>query len=322
VLLSEQAKGRMTAETLLKELTIPPGSKLLTAHLQSVELPSERLKFFHHQEGLQKKEPTKTALLKDMQLNGTAVPHAVLAFCSCTLETNTLLTFDIDHVFPFAKIKEKQAALLKYLNEKKDFAAGFMGDNLADAAHKKEIEVFFKREGTKIKGAQYFFEVCYNDLGNLLHLSHHINRDKTDLSPRAWFDEYFPTLFNADRKKRGDIHAGVIMERIFDPKGCEVLSFEKDEEGGEIKVYLHQGSGMGLGSFVRDWFKENAKKVIGRSGNIHVISKQLIKMLRAEFVKGEKASGTLKKALVGMNEVLNVMRVNGSIGSVYSQDSS
>jgi hypothetical protein len=100
------------------------------------------------------------------------------------------------------------------------------------------------------------------------------------------------------------------------------LSFEKDEEGGEIKVYLHQGSGMGLGSFVRDWFKENAKKVIGRSGNIHVISKQLIKMLRAEFVKGEKASGTLKKALVGMNEVLNVMRVNGSIGSVYSQDSS
>jgi hypothetical protein len=38
--------------------------------------------------------------------------------------------------------------------------------------------------------------------------------------------------------------------------------------------------------------------------------------------EGEKASGTLKKALVGMNEVLNVMRMNGRIGSVSSQDSS
>jgi hypothetical protein len=71
VLLSEQAKGRMTAETLLKELTISPGSKRLATHLQSVELPSE------------------TELFRIL----VAFPRTLRAFLHALFEKSTLLLF-------------------------------------------------------------------------------------------------------------------------------------------------------------------------------------------------------------------------------------
>ena len=105
-------------------------------------------------------------------------------------------------------------------------------------------------------------------------------------------------MFNMERKRKGDIHAGVIMERIFNAEECAVFSIGTDKKGEEIKIHLHQGRGEGLGEFVRSWFKRKTKSMIERSGDIQVINKQLTERLENDLVAGEDVNAALKKAVV------------------------
>lgn len=112
-MLTLQDFGIKMAKTLLAELTvIPEAQQLEASRLRIVDPVPAEGKFFEYQKDKTKIEPTKEALLQDMLQN----KKSIVAFCCVSLQTDTKMTFDIDHVFPREKITEKQKLLLNYLN--------------------------------------------------------------------------------------------------------------------------------------------------------------------------------------------------------------
>ena len=188
--------GLKMAKTLLAELIFLPTVKFQKSMYNLLDnVPSEG-KFFTHQDGGQKVEPTKEALLKEMLDD----KKSTIAFCCASLQTDTRLAFDIDHVFPRERITEKQKILLNYLNDYKNdtFAKAFMGEDPDNPSLKAQINQYLKRDSkdnNKIKGTRWFFDVCYNNLSNLFHLKHYFNRGKSATTPKEWFENFFPQKF-------------------------------------------------------------------------------------------------------------------------------
>ncbi len=204
------------AKTLLAELTLPPGAKEQKSHSDILDFVPPDCKFFKHEKEKRTIEPTKEALLHNMLQD----KKSTIAFCCASLQTDTRLTFDIDHVFPREHIAEKQKVLLNYLNDTTNtaIAQAFMGETAPHDAHKTDIGKYFKRDpkdGEKIKGTKWFFDVCYNSLNNLTHLKHYLNRGKSATTPREWFDNHFPQRFKDDVRTSGGINEGIIMQQIF-----------------------------------------------------------------------------------------------------------
>jgi hypothetical protein len=136
--------GLKMAKTLLKELAILPTVKFQTSMDDLLDnVPSEG-KFFMHQDKGQKIEPTKEALLQEMLQDR----KSTIAFCCVSLQTDTRLTFDIDHVFPRELITEKQKLLLIYLNDygNAEFTKAFMGEEPYDLDIQTQINTYFRRD--------------------------------------------------------------------------------------------------------------------------------------------------------------------------------
>ena len=323
-----QDLGIKMAKTLLAELTvIPEAQRLEESRLQIVnQVPSEG-KFFEYQKDKTKIEPTKEALLQDMLQN----KKSIVAFCCVSLQTDTRMTFDIDHVFPREKITEKQKLLLNYLNNPSNMilAQAFMGENPHNDRLSDDIGKYFKRDmDGEIKGTRWFFDVCYNNFSNLFHLKHYLNRGKSATTPQAWFEQNFQSRlpnFIKDLNAKGGINEGIIMQQIFPIaiRDSVNLGKLKDKNGKEIGsdcvVYLHEGIGIGLGDFIRQWFKANAE-VIEVSGEIQVINAKLISMLEEDLGDNDTKEG-LEKFLLTINEILNVARFREIMSRASTPDS-
>jgi hypothetical protein len=218
---------------------------------------------------------------------------------------------------------------LKYLNDPNNgiFAKAFMGEDPQDEPLKQKIGKYFKRNPNddKIKSTQWFFDVCYNNLSNLFHLKNYLNRGKSTTTPKEWFEKNFPSKFMEDLKLNGGINEGIIMQQIFSAtingSNLDSVNLGKDSKGNDVIVYLHEGNGIGLGSFVRQWFKNNASEVIENSKDIHEIHKTLTKMLADDLHDSHNSKEGLEKFLLTINEVLNVARFRDTISRGSTPDS-
>ncbi len=322
--------GAKMANTLLAELTVLSTVKFQISMNDLLDnIPSEG-GFFSHEKDKVTIEPTKEALLEDM-LNDK---KATIAFCCASLLTDTRLAFDIDHVFPREKITEKQKLLLNYLNNSSNnyFIKAFMGEEPENNDLKKEISKYFKRDPLdgKIKGTKWFIAVCYNDLNNLTHLTHYLNRGKSAETPKKYFEKYFPQQFKKDVEAKGGINEGIIMQQIFSTtvSGIMLDSINfgkvKDKNGKEIGddviVYLHEGRGIGLGKFIRQWFKDNANIIIAQSRGIQEINKKLIEMLGSDLQNYGDKEG-VKKFILTINQVLKIAEKRNILNNDSSDDS-
>lgn len=333
-MLTPQKLGIKTANTLLAELTIPANTKFSDSKLAVCEEVPTDCKFFKHEQDKLTIEPTKEALLQDMLGN----QKSIVAFCCTSLQIDTKLAFDIDHVFPREKIIEKQKLLLNYLNAPNNdiFAKAFMGEDPQDEILKQKIGKYFKYDpnNNKIKGTQWFFDVCYNNLSNLFHLKNYLNRGKSATTPKEWFEQNFqPKLpqFMQNMNDKGGINEGVIMQQIFSISisGSDLDSINlgkvKDkksrEVGDDVIVYLHENIGVGLGEFVRHWFKDNANYAIENSREIHEIKDRLTKMLEDDLCDTDNSKKELEKFLLTINEVLNVAIIRDNLSRASSVDS-
>jgi hypothetical protein len=323
-----QELGTKMANTLLRELTVLPTVKFHKSMDDLLDNVPSSGEFFSHQQNHQKIEPTKEALLQDMLKN----PKAVVAFCCVSLQMDTRMTFDIDHVFPREKITEKQKLLLDFLNNPSNDALtqAFMGENPQNSELQIHIEKYFKRDfkDNKIKGTRWFFDVCYNNLSNLFHLKHYLNRGKSATTPQEWFEQNFqPKLpnFMKDMNAEGGVNEGIIMQQIFSTRALDSINLGKmkdkygKEVGSDVIVYLHEGSGIGLGHFIRQWFKANAE-VIEISKEIHEINTKLTDMLTEDLRDDGEKEG-LEKFLLTINEVLNIATFRETMSRGSTPDS-
>lgn len=321
-MITAQELGIKTAKTLMAELVLPSGVKFQSSHTNIVdEVPTDGNFFKHQQNGITV-EPTKEALLQEM-LGDT---KSLVAFCCTSLETDTRLTFDIDHVFPRERITEKQKLLLHYLNDSKNtvFTKAFMGEEPKDVGFAQDVGKYFKRDAVgEIKGTKWFYDVCYNDFNNLMHLKHYLNRSKNAQEPKAWFESGFPKIFQDAVVAQGGINEGVIMQQIFPTQSvADNISLGKDSKGNEVIICLHEGKGIGLGGFIRNWFKTNADKVIGDSGKIHEIHVKLTVLLREKLNSGINAETGLQKFILVVAEVLKIAKNYSSRASSPGSDAS
>ena len=327
-MLTLQDLGIKMAKTVLAELTVIPAAQHLEASRLGIvdPIPAEG-KFFEYQKDKTKIEPTKEALLQDMLQN----KKSIVAFCCVSLQTDTRMTFDIDHVFPREKITEKQKLLLNYLNNPSNviLAQAFMGENPQNDSLGVAIGKYFKRDmDGQIKGTRWFFDVCYNNFSNLFHLKHYLNRGKSATTPQSWFEQNFQLRlpkFIQDLNAKGGINEGIIMQQIFSATGLDSINLGKfrdkngKETGSDCVVYLHEGLGFGLGNFIRQWFKANAE-VIEVSGEIQVINAKLISMLEEDLGDNEKKEG-LEKFLLTINEALKIAENRSKLSRSSSEDS-
>jgi hypothetical protein len=328
-----QDLGVKMAKTLLAELKVIPEAQHLEGSRLQIEdpIPSDG-KFFEYKKNKVKIEPTKEALLQYM----LGDRKSIVAFCCASLQVDPRLSFDIDHVFPRECITEKQKLLLDYLNDPNNdaFARAFMGEDPIDKTFTQEIGKYFKRDhsNSKIKGTRWFFDVCYNNLSNLFHLKNYLNRGKLATTPQKWFEQNFqPKLprFMVDMNEKGGINEGVIMQQIFPTivGGTKLDSISlgkvKDknnrEVGDDIIVYLHEGKGIGLGEFVRSWFKTNAE-LIEISREIYEIKNKLTEMLEDDLRDNGEKEG-LEKFLLTINEALQLAKDRSKLGRASSEDS-
>lgn len=324
--------GVNMAKTLLAELTVIDNAQHLEeSRLQIVDpVPSDG-KFFEYQKDKVKIEPTKEALLQDMLQNR----KSIVAFCCVSLKTDTRMTFDIDHVFPRERITEKQKLLLSHLNNPSNnaLAQAFMGEKPDNSALQKQINQYFQRDpddNNKIKGTKWFFDVCYNNLSNLFHLKHYLNRGKSAKTPKEWFENNFPLKFIQDLKEKGGINEGVIMQQIFHKvvNGVTLDSINlgkvKDknskEVGDDVVVYLHENKGIGLGEFIREWFKTNAETIIKESKEIQQINAALTLMLESKLKDSQGEEG-LRKFISTINQVLKIAEKRNILKDDSSEDS-
>lgn len=317
---SNREIGQKMAEALLSELEIPDGMKSPSDKKLVIvsDVPSEG-KFFEYQENHVKIYPTKEALLEDLFQN----KQSTIAFCCMSLRTDVRISFDIDHVFPRAKITQKQRLLLAYLNEptNREVAQAFMGENPSDPALQGKIGQYFKRDSSgNIRGTQWFFEVCYNNLNNLAHLKNYLNRGKSAEAPKEWFINNFPSNFNSDIEAKGGINEGVIMQQIFSTNGLDAVEIGKDDAGHPVIVYLHDSTSEGLGKFMRDWFKANADNIITESKKINDISNQLTTMLQKNLEDCPEKQ-EVDKFLSTINEALKIADSRSNLGEASSDDS-
>lgn len=326
MLTRQQELGVKMANTLLAELkVIPEAQHLEQSRLQILDpIPSEG-KFFEYQKDKAKIEPTKEALLQDILQN----KKSIVAFCCVSLQMDIRMAFDIDHVFPREKITEKQKLLLNFLNNPSNsvLSQAFMGEGPQNDKLHSDIGKYFKRDddGT-IKGTRWFFDVCYNNLSNLFHLKHYLNRGKSATTPKEWFEQNFqPKLpqFIQNINDEGGINEGVIMQQIFSTVvGGTILdniNLGKDNKGKDVIIFLHEGIGIGLGLFIRQWFKTNAE-AIEISKEIHEINTKLTTMLTEDLRDNGEKEG-LEKFLLTINEALRLARDRSKLGRESSEDS-
>ena len=188
--------GEKMAKTLLLELDISPEIKPPSGAFNIIDVQTFYGGFFKFDKDKATIEVTKEALLKEM-FNDR---KSAIAFCCVSLQTDTKLTFDIDHVFPRDMITKKQQLLLDYLNkpENEVLSKAFMGEDRLNSKLKNDIGKYFKRDpgdNNKIKATRWFVDVCYNNLSNLFHLKHYLNRGKSASTPKEWFEKNFPQKF-------------------------------------------------------------------------------------------------------------------------------
>lgn len=171
--------GEKMAQTLLLELDVSPEVTPPSGAFNIIDVQTYYGSFFKFDKNKTTIEVTKEALLKEM-FNDR---KSAIAFCCVSLQTDTKLTFDIDHVFPREIITKKQLLLLDYLNKSGNevLAKAFMGEDPLNSKIKNDIGKYFKRDpgdNNKIKATRWFVDVCYNNLSNLFHLKHWVQLHK------------------------------------------------------------------------------------------------------------------------------------------------
>ena len=318
--------GEKMAQTLLLELDVSPEVTPPSGAFNIIDVQTYYGSFFKFDKNKTTFEVTKEALLKEM-FNDR---KSAIAFCCVSLQTDTKLTFDIDHVFPREIITKKQLLLLDYLNKSGNevLAKAFMGEDPLNSKMKNDIGKYFKRDpgdNNKIKATRWFVDVCYNNLSNLFHLKHYLNRGKSASTPQKWFEQNFPQKFRDDLKLNGGINEGVIMQQIFHltnlisvPLG-KMKNKDGKEIGEDIIIYLHERKGIGLGEFIRKWFKNNPT-TMGQSKEIQEINTKLIEMLESNLKDYGKEKG-LKKFLSTINMALKVAENRDTLHKESSEDS-
>src|SRR3989338_108934 len=207
---------------------------------------------------------------------------------------------DIDHVFSFHKMREKQIKLLEFINTDREFADVFLDQ--------PGIEDYFKRDTADglVKGTSYFFKLCYNDMGNLLLMCHACNIQKSSGDPLDWFkqqDTYFGPKFLESIREKGNYHEGILLGKVYPKDGEHVTLNILGED-----VDLYTGDSYGLGQLAREWFTSQCKSILdshrefygknyrqfketlakmrslvieGKTGEAHNVHRHLVKALSA-----------------------------------------
>ena len=162
----------------------------------------------------------------------------------------------------------------------------------------------------------------------MFRLKHYLNRGKSATTPQAWFEQNFQSrlpTFIKDLNSKGGINEGIIMQQIFPIAMRDSINLGKlkDKNGKEIGsdcvVYLHEGIGIGLGDFIRQWFKANAD-VIEVGGEIQAINANLTSILEDDLSGNEKKEW-LEKFLLTINEALKIAENRSKLNRSSSEDS-
>ena len=199
-LLKEQRElGFKTAKSLILELEENPEMRAIffdskkRAHLQLSE-PIEITKFFSYQKDKEEIHPIHDSLKEELKAF-VVNPKSAAIFCYATLKTDSERQFDLDHVCPRAYFIQKQKKLLKYLNDNKEFAKGFLGEveikDANDETYIKKIKEYFGQDKStgEIKATNWFYLVCYNSINNLSYLTHYINCGKGAKPIAEWLSK-------------------------------------------------------------------------------------------------------------------------------------
>jgi hypothetical protein len=236
--LSPETIGQKLAKTVLGELVmLYPLTKNAHDDKTFVKVP-ERIDFSfqeHAKKIVAKEQDTVREVIDDVTYT------FVRCFTSCTLSDGGA-EIAIDHMNPVVMYSAKIQKLIDYLNNisNKDVRKAFF--------ETKGISEYFIIIGEKIRIKRRLLRACYNSIDNLLAMYSPLNSIKKDQEPHNWLNEQY----GAGLQKTLDEHIieGIIFKKVL-PDGVNKASIDQIDIGSIC--YLHEGTAIGLGAFVRKW---------------------------------------------------------------------
>lgn len=243
---SLQYQARLLAQTLIQEITLNPPASTKKDFELLPEVPLRKDLDFRQTGGV---DVPKATLGQNISAN-----EGSEFFCSGHGEFALGSGTDIDHVFSYSKIRERQVELLKFLNSDLDFANIFIKE--------PGIDNFFDITAGTVQATRYFFKQCYNAIDNLMLLCHACNVKKSGADPLPSFEEkiFFGPEFIEDMQDRPDVgpKEGIIFPRVYATasKECSI------KLGGIVFSFYAGDDGVGLGEFARNWFFETSESVL------------------------------------------------------------
>lgn len=197
---------------------------------------------------------------------------------------------DIEHTYPYSKLRDNQKRLLDYLNDKEneEFKKAFLTQ--------EGISLYFREDHDGIvKGSDFFYYLCYSEMDNLFLLCHSCNLHKSNIDPELWFQReegYFGEPFLEEMNSYGGLHEGVLFDRVHVVKQSDPRLKFKDG----TSVALPSGDNIGLGKFISNWFFTRFKTVFEENKAFY--NENYIKIKESfEIIKNFIQSGQRVKAL-------------------------
>jgi hypothetical protein len=234
---------------------------------------------------------------------------------------------DIDHTYPYTRIRNNQQRLLSFLNAKEnmEFKKIFL----------KEQGIFYYfREDTHglVKGSHFFYHSCYSAIDNLFLLCHSCNLHKGTIDPLVWFQKeegYFGEPFLEAMDYAGGLHEGVLFDRVYKiyPQDPD-LTFDDG-----TRIILPVKDSIGLGKFISRWFLERFNLVFEENkefynANYSVLQKHFetirFFILSGQRIKAQKAHlrlmGQMTMLSILQRELVGFKLKQTSSGSETSSD--